>query len=126
MEIKRTPSEESPHSHSAIRTGTLEQAICRVNRAIRMCAGPIANFRPRMLDDLHHMSRDGQRPDDDRLLPGETSSLPSAEEAIHWVTVYSELAEFVRNEVGPFAPALAERYERRLTFWLRRLEELTT
>jgi hypothetical protein len=125
MGTKRPPSEESPHSHSAIRTGTLDQAICRVNRALRGCAGPVANFLPRMPDDLHHMSRDGQRPDDDRLLPGEASSLSSAEEAIHWVAVYSELAEFVRNEVGLFAPALAERYERRLTFWLRRLEELT-
>jgi hypothetical protein len=121
----RAPSEESPHSRSAIRTGTLEQVIRCVNRAIRGCAGPIANSRPRMPDDLTKMSRDGQRPDDDRLLPGEASFSPSAEEAVHWVAVYSELAEFVRHEVGPFAPALAERYERRLSFWLRRLEELT-
>jgi hypothetical protein len=78
-----------------------------------------------MLDDQHGMSSDGRRPDGDWLLPGESSSSSSAEEAIHWVAVYSELAEFVRNEVGPLAPALAERYERRLAFWLQRLQELT-
>lgn len=44
---------------------------------------------------------------------------------MHWVAVYSELAEFLRSEAQPFAPSLAERYQRRLAYWVRRLEELT-
>jgi hypothetical protein len=60
--------------------------------------GPRRELSTEMPDDLHHMSRDRVRPDDDRLLPGEVSSSSSAEEAIHWVAVYSELAEFVLND----------------------------
>jgi hypothetical protein len=78
-----------------------------------------------MADDRRDLRLDGEHPGSDRLLPGEAPISANAEEAVHWIAVYSELAEFLRSEARPFAPDLAERYQRRLAFWVQRLEELT-
>jgi hypothetical protein len=78
-----------------------------------------------MLDDRRDLRLDAENPDGDNLLPGEAPTSANVEEAVHWVAVYAELAEFLRSEAQPFAPALTERYQRRLEFWVRRLEELT-
>jgi hypothetical protein len=78
-----------------------------------------------MLDDRQDLRLDGENPDGDRLLPGETPTSVNPEEAVHWIAVYAELAEFLRSEAQPFAPSLAERYQRRLAYWVGRLEELT-
>jgi hypothetical protein len=59
------------------------------------------------------------------LLPGETPMSVNPEEVVHWIAVYSDLAEFLRSEAQPSAPSLAERYQRRVAYWVRRLEELT-
>jgi hypothetical protein len=78
-----------------------------------------------MLDDRRDLRLDAEDPDGDRLLPGEAPTSANADEAVHWVAVYAELVEFLRSEAQPFAPALTDRYQRRLTFWVRRLEELS-
>jgi hypothetical protein len=78
-----------------------------------------------MLDDQQDLRLDAEKSDGDRLLPGEASTSVNLEEAVHWVAEYSELAEFLRSGAHPFAPALAERYQRRLAFWVRRLDELS-
>jgi hypothetical protein len=79
---------------------------------------------PEMLNHRRDLPLDAEDPDADRLLPGEAPTSANVEEAVHWAAVYSELTEFLHSEAQHFAPALAERYQRRLTFWLRRLEEL--
>jgi hypothetical protein len=78
-----------------------------------------------MVDDRRDLPLDAASQDGDRLLPGELPTSMNLEEAVHWVAVYSELAEFLRSEAQPFAPALTDRYNRRLAFWVRRLDELT-
>lgn len=78
-----------------------------------------------MVDDRGDLPPEAAGRDGDRLLPGEMPASMSLDEAVHWVAVYSELAEFLRTEAQPFAPALTDRYNRRLAFWVRRLDELT-
>jgi hypothetical protein len=81
--------------------------------------------RAEMLDDRRDLRLDAEEPGGDRLLPGEAPTSANADEAVHWVAVYAELVEFLRSEAQPFAPALTDRYQRRLAFWVRRLEELS-
>jgi hypothetical protein len=61
---------------------------------------------------------------DDRLLPGESSISTDTEDIAHWMSVYSELVDFLQR---PELEAVAEvrgRYERRLEFWRNRFQEV--
>jgi len=85
--------------------------------------------------------------DDDALLEGEDPSSDLVEDAEHWISVYRELTAYKRTLLGTSAEEIAEfehhesrgearevdvvilrtelgRLERRLAFWLARLEEL--
>jgi hypothetical protein len=71
------------------------------------------------------LALDGENPDGERLLPGESMTSASPEEAVHWIAVYSELVRFLLAAEQPFAPALAARYQRRLDYWVGKLQEHT-
>ena len=60
-----------------------------------------------------------------QLLPGEVATSQMSEDAELWVTVYSELLDFLGGhpEAETFWRTI-ERYQRRLFFWRRRLDEL--
>ena len=105
---------------------------------------------------LDTIDRDDTRPeqaakdavDPDRLLEGEDPSTPHADEARHWVDVYSELLTFKERTISSVERNAAEipepeareeaqqtdlsvlqaersRLRHRLDFWLRRQHELT-
>jgi len=85
--------------------------------------------------------------DDDALLEGEDPSSDLAEDAEHWISVYRELIAYKNTLLGASAEEIADfehresrgearevdvvilrtelgRHERRLAFWLARLDEL--
>jgi hypothetical protein len=61
------------------------------------------------VDDRRDLRLDGENSDGAHLLPGESRMSPNRDEAVHWVAVYSELAEFLRSEVQPIYDPLAGR-----------------
>jgi hypothetical protein len=71
------------------------------------------------------LALDFDNPDGERLLPGESMTSASPSDAVHWIAVYSELARFLQSDDQPPAPGLVERYQRRLAFWIHRLQELS-
>ncbi|MGH7722581.1 MAG: hypothetical protein ACRENL_07095 [Candidatus Dormibacteria bacterium] len=84
--------------------------------------------------------------DDERLLEGENPQTPYLEDAVHWVTVYSELLGVKRDLVGVAEASLSDmqtearsevaatdlvvldaemkRFSRRLAYWRERVVEL--
>ena len=101
------------------------------------------------LNDVDPQKAAGEAVDPDRLLEGEDPETPHAEEASHWVEVYSELMTFKDRAVAtahrnlgqmPEADARVEttrtdlavleaerdRIRRRLEFWKRRHLDLST
>lgn len=84
--------------------------------------------------------------DQDRLLEGENPATPYLEDAVHWVTVYSELLSVKRDLVGVSEQALPDlpkeareelantdlvvldaemkRFSSRLAYWRQRCVEL--
>jgi hypothetical protein len=62
---------------------------------------------------------------DDRLLPGESLTCTDAEDIAHWISVYSELVDFLQRPELEAVEEVRGRYERRLEFWRNRFQELS-
>ena len=61
-----------------------------------------------------------------QLLPGEHPGSSEAEDAAHWVAVYTELMEALgrQQQTEPFQETL-DRYRVRLSYWRGRLDDLS-